>query len=69
MWSTRLAIAVAAIFGLGGCVVAPGPYPYGPYSYYGNGPAYVAPPAVVVGGGWGWGWGWNWGWGHGHGRW
>jgi len=57
MLPIRLAIAIAAILGLCGCVVAPAPGPYygpAPYYGYGYGPGYVAGPTVVVGGGWGW---------------
>jgi hypothetical protein len=60
-----LALALVGATLLGGCVYDPYVgYPgYGSYAY-GYGPAYVAPPAVVVGGGWGWGWGHGGGWRH-----
>jgi hypothetical protein len=62
MLPIRLAVALAAILGLCGCVVAPAPGPYygaapyygSPYYGYGYAPGYVAGPTVVVGGGWGW---------------
>jgi hypothetical protein len=63
-----LALALIGAGLLGGCVYDPyAGYPgYGGYAY-GYGPAYVAAPTVVVGGGWGWGrWG-GWGWGRGGG--
>jgi hypothetical protein len=51
MLHMRLALAAASLLILTGCVVAPAPYGYG-YApgYYG--PAYVAAPPIVVGGGW-----------------
>jgi hypothetical protein len=63
MRSTRIALAVAAILAISGCVAAPGPYynsypaysaPYPAYSYgYGGpayyGPAYVAGPTLAIG--------------------
>ncbi len=57
----RLLFGMVLILTLSACVVAPGPCPYGGYPGYGYapgyyGPAYVAAPPIVIGGGWGWGW-------------
>jgi hypothetical protein len=62
MAHARLLFGLVLILTLSACVVAPGPYQYGAYPGYGYapgyyGPAYVAAPPVVIGGGWGWGWG------------
>ena len=61
MRNTRIALAVAAMLAISGCVAAPAPYqaygsPYPAYSYgypYGGpayyGPAYVAGPTLAIG--------------------
>jgi hypothetical protein len=54
-----LALALIGAGLLGGCVYSP--YAGYPGYGYGYGPAYVAAPTVVVGGGWGCCWG-GWGW-------